>query len=90
MTDSHFIFFKVKANRDTYRAALVACGKLGDAETAKALFARAITSGKPELQACNAALMALHAAGDSEGKKGIIAAMEKHGVRSDAITAKFV
>jgi len=68
----------------------VACGKLGDADAAKALFNRAIDSGKPELQACNAYLMALHAAGDDQGKQNVVAVMEKHGVRPNAVTAKFV
>merc|ERR1711934_384900 len=59
----------MKANRDTFRAVLVACGKLQDSDTALMMLRRMVSMGfKPELQACNAVLKSLSASNDKDAR----------------------
>jgi len=78
---------QLKPNRDSLRAVLVACGKMGDAQLAKSTFVRMLEMRfKPELQACNAVLRACIAANDVEGKQYILDLMVKCKIEGNAET----
>merc|ERR1711934_175968 len=80
---------QLKANRDTYRAVLVACGKMGAAEMALNIFSRMQDVGfKPELQSINAVLRAQ--GDDQTSKPQLVELMAKHSIRGNAETERYL